>query len=398
MAMGIFEQLDWLTKKVKALCCIVEKGGGSALRIQDDGTTLTTEATSINFTGDGVTATNVGSEVTVHIPGTVTVNNTMLGDGTSGNPLSTAMPVYNTISLASADYPAYSEGIYQVVTGTDINAGAFSFIFPDPSLIVNQGKRVVITNNDPNLPVYTNGFTLRGTSLTSYVVPSLATYEFVSSSYDGLSWFWLCITPDVVVYNGIGDLAYQDYEIKTHGTYQFNNGSDTNSVILPPPTFFSGHTITIINSDYFYSIKFSKVNGTDPMYQGSTESFQVVDSWMIVDFISDGTAWMSKTTTFEPTYKNIQLTLADYTIPLPGFYEVTNSTGFGIIFPDTNGVGYNGQTITIWNRTDSGDCPITGTEPQASDEGSVGSIPVWTIDTYKCIGNTWVLVNRQQGQ
>jgi hypothetical protein len=28
MAMGIFEQLDWLTKKVKQLCCIVENGGG----------------------------------------------------------------------------------------------------------------------------------------------------------------------------------------------------------------------------------------------------------------------------------------------------------------------------------------------------------------------------------
>lgn len=28
MARGIFEQLDWLTKKVKQLCCIVENGGG----------------------------------------------------------------------------------------------------------------------------------------------------------------------------------------------------------------------------------------------------------------------------------------------------------------------------------------------------------------------------------
>jgi hypothetical protein len=28
MAMGIFEQLDWLTKRVNALCCLIENGGG----------------------------------------------------------------------------------------------------------------------------------------------------------------------------------------------------------------------------------------------------------------------------------------------------------------------------------------------------------------------------------
>ena len=44
-------------------------GGGSALAVQDQGTTLTSAATSLNFTGAGVTATNVGSAVTIDIPG-----------------------------------------------------------------------------------------------------------------------------------------------------------------------------------------------------------------------------------------------------------------------------------------------------------------------------------------
>jgi hypothetical protein len=44
-------------------------GGGSALTIQDEGSTLTAAASSINFAGTGVTATAVGSAVTVTIPG-----------------------------------------------------------------------------------------------------------------------------------------------------------------------------------------------------------------------------------------------------------------------------------------------------------------------------------------
>lgn len=44
-------------------------GGGSALTIKDEGTTLTSNATSINFTGAGVTATTVSGDVTVTISG-----------------------------------------------------------------------------------------------------------------------------------------------------------------------------------------------------------------------------------------------------------------------------------------------------------------------------------------
>jgi hypothetical protein len=43
-------------------------GGGAAITVQDDGSTLTTEATSLNFTGAGVTATNSGGAVLVNIP------------------------------------------------------------------------------------------------------------------------------------------------------------------------------------------------------------------------------------------------------------------------------------------------------------------------------------------
>jgi hypothetical protein len=43
--------------------------GGSPVTIKDKGSTLTTGVTSIDFVGDGVTATNIGNAVTVTIPG-----------------------------------------------------------------------------------------------------------------------------------------------------------------------------------------------------------------------------------------------------------------------------------------------------------------------------------------
>jgi hypothetical protein len=46
-------------------------GGGSAIVVQDEGSTLTAGVTQINFVGSGVTATNSGSNVTVTIPGSV---------------------------------------------------------------------------------------------------------------------------------------------------------------------------------------------------------------------------------------------------------------------------------------------------------------------------------------
>lgn len=44
-------------------------GGGSAITVQDEGTNLTTGVTSLNFVGDGVTATNTGNAVTVTVSG-----------------------------------------------------------------------------------------------------------------------------------------------------------------------------------------------------------------------------------------------------------------------------------------------------------------------------------------
>lgn len=48
---------------------IAATGGGSGITVQDEGTPLTTDATTLNFTGSGVTASGSGATKTINIPG-----------------------------------------------------------------------------------------------------------------------------------------------------------------------------------------------------------------------------------------------------------------------------------------------------------------------------------------
>ena len=57
---------------------IVYSGSGAGVTVEEEGTALTTAATTLNFVGDGVTATGNGAEKTITIPGG--------GGGGSGNP------------------------------------------------------------------------------------------------------------------------------------------------------------------------------------------------------------------------------------------------------------------------------------------------------------------------
>lgn len=51
-------------------------GGGGSIIVKNEGTTLTTAATSLNFVGEGVNATNVVGAVTIDIPGATIIHKT----------------------------------------------------------------------------------------------------------------------------------------------------------------------------------------------------------------------------------------------------------------------------------------------------------------------------------
>lgn len=60
---------EWAYELVLAVEANAAGGGGSALEVLDEGSSLSAGATSIDFTGAGVTASNVGDAITVSVPG-----------------------------------------------------------------------------------------------------------------------------------------------------------------------------------------------------------------------------------------------------------------------------------------------------------------------------------------
>jgi len=59
----------YLDEKLSDLSSSIGSGGGSDITVKDEGSNLTTTATSFDFVGSGVTATNSGDDVTITIAG-----------------------------------------------------------------------------------------------------------------------------------------------------------------------------------------------------------------------------------------------------------------------------------------------------------------------------------------
>lgn len=103
----------------------VSGSGGSALEIQDGGSSLTTDASLINFTGDGVTLTEPSADnITINIPGgatfsrraltadaTASSDDAIIGISSSGDS--------NNIELRLADASDLSNGQYFTVKKED---------------------------------------------------------------------------------------------------------------------------------------------------------------------------------------------------------------------------------------------------------------------------------------
>ena len=109
-------------------------GGGSALEIQNQSTTLTTAATLIDFTGAGVTASNVGGNVTVTIPG-----------GGAGGPYAGASPTTLTvggITSGSAIFGQTYDQLWQSLLVPFIAPAFSSFSISGQSQSVEVGTTI----------------------------------------------------------------------------------------------------------------------------------------------------------------------------------------------------------------------------------------------------------------
>ena len=89
-------------------------GGGSSIAVSDEGTQITSGVTSFNFTGAGVTATAVGSAVTVNVTGG--------GGGGAATILENALTIASNYSL-STGYNGSSVGPVTINTGVAVTVG-----------------------------------------------------------------------------------------------------------------------------------------------------------------------------------------------------------------------------------------------------------------------------------
>lgn len=144
----------------------VNSSGGGSLTVKDEGIDLTTSASSINFTGVGVTATTAGNDVTVNIPDAYVIEDIQLASAVSkGTALYISGPAHGSgrvtvdiadatdntkmpvVGLALADYSS-GEG-KMIVTGVLDTVNTSNTNIPGGTL----GKVVYVDNSgvDNNL-------------------------------------------------------------------------------------------------------------------------------------------------------------------------------------------------------------------------------------------------------
>ncbi len=100
-------------------------GGGSTLTVQDEGSSLATAATTLNFTGSGVTASGTGATKTI------TINNelTNWSEDANGHIIPATNATYDIGSAEKKVRHLYlSQNSLYMGSGTDTNAGTAIFL------------------------------------------------------------------------------------------------------------------------------------------------------------------------------------------------------------------------------------------------------------------------------
>lgn len=141
----------------------------AAITVSDEGSSLTTAATSLNFTGAGVTATNTGGAVTVNVPG---------GGGGGGGPIAT-YTVTTPISLIDlfVDGAAYSR-LYVEVEGLRYSVNATSRV----SFLSSTGALITPTSTLQGTRLATNATTITSINGTGSEIGFVGTVTTTSNS------------------------------------------------------------------------------------------------------------------------------------------------------------------------------------------------------------------------
>jgi hypothetical protein len=147
---------DFLSDKLTSLSSSIGEGGGSAITVKDEGSSLSTAAVSFDFVGAGVTATKPsGQNITVTIPGgvsfgrtsvtstiTASVNSRILGVSGSAA-IEIRLPAANSYTagqhfiVKDESGAADAKNITILTTGAETIDGSTSIILESPYAAVN---------------------------------------------------------------------------------------------------------------------------------------------------------------------------------------------------------------------------------------------------------------------
>ena len=136
-------------------------GGGSGITIEDEGVALSTLATTLNFTGDGVTATGTGAEKTINIPaasGAITIKDegsALTTDATTLNFTGDGVTATGTGAEKTINIPSGGiSGITIADEGSDLSTLATKLDFVGTGVVASgTGATKTITISSGNVPI-----------------------------------------------------------------------------------------------------------------------------------------------------------------------------------------------------------------------------------------------------
>lgn len=187
--------------------------GSTGLTVQDEGTPLATDATTLNFVGSGVTATGTGATKTITVPGGIS-GITVQDEGT---PLSTDA---TTLNFVGDGVTATGSGATKTVTIPAAGTVAICVIFGDGGSVLNTGVA-----GDLSIPF---GCTITAWRLLADVdgAVAIATWKDSYSAYPPTG-ADLIVTPEIVATNKKAEATGLSHSIVAGDTLRFNINSVT---------------------------------------------------------------------------------------------------------------------------------------------------------------------------
>ena len=150
----------YLDQKISDLSASIGSGGGTDIVVKDEGSNITTAATSFDFVGSGVTATNSGDDVTVTIAGGITYSRRAVTSTITASVSDAILGVSGTTAIDIRLPPAGDYSAGQYFTVKDESGGADTkniTILASGSQTIDGASSIVLESPYAAVNIYSNG-------------------------------------------------------------------------------------------------------------------------------------------------------------------------------------------------------------------------------------------------